>query len=270
MSISLLSEIHQNDYLNMKPFPYMKQDNFLETEFSQKIQQEILNIPDEAWDRYNNPFEQKYTLRDKHNFPSHLVQLFDELSSESFVNQLSKIVGIPLLLDTTRNFWGVHKYLTGDKLDIHVDAGLHPTTELKKQVTLGIYLSSNWKEGYGCELEIWEGENASNNQAKIINKIDSISPMFNRMVLFTCDDYSWHGNPEPAQCSEESRRIFVTISYLSKNFNDQNKRNKAFFVKRPSDPFDEEKDRLRFLRADPEKYKEIRNMGTHSLTPESV
>jgi hypothetical protein len=146
-----------------------------------------------------------------------------------------------------------------------VDAGLHPSLNLKKQVTLGIYLSANWKEEYGCDLEIWEGENASDDGAKLIQKVASISPMFNRMVLFTCDDYSWHGNPNPAQCPEDSRRIFVTISYLSDILTDNNKRKKAFFIQRPEDPFDEEKDRLRFLRADPEKYKLIYN--TNSTLP---
>ena len=32
---------------------------------------------------------------------------------------------------------------------------------------------------------------------------------------------------------------------------------KAFFVKRPEDPQDSEKDKLRLLRADTEKYKEV-------------
>jgi hypothetical protein len=31
----------------------------------------------------------------------------------------------------------------------------------------------------------------------------------------------------------------------------------AFFIARPGDPVDEEKDRLRLLRADPERYKEV-------------
>ncbi len=51
------------------------------------------------------------------------------------------MVGYNLILDTTRNFWGVHTYKLGDKLDIHVDAGIHPTLQLKKQITFGIYLS---------------------------------------------------------------------------------------------------------------------------------
>lgn len=243
--------------LKQEPFPYGKHDNFLNQNFASDLQKEILNIPQEAWDRYNNPFEQKYTLRDKFNFPQKLTQLFDELTSDTFVSNLSKLVGYNLLLDTTRNFWGVHTYGQADKLDIHVDAGLHPTLQLKKQLTLGIYLSHQWKEEYGCQLEIWKGENASKNDAKLLEKVDSIAPLFNRLILFTCNDYAWHGNPDPANCPEESRRIFITISYLSDNFEDDNKRTKAFFVARPNDPFNKEKDDLRLLRADPEKYKEI-------------
>jgi hypothetical protein len=142
-------------------------------------------------------------------------------------------------------------------LDIHVDAGLHPSLGIKKQVTLGIYLSYEWKEDYGCHLELWSGDSCARNNPKLIEKVDSIAPLFNRLVVFTCNDYAWHGNPEPAICPENSKRIFITLSYLSKNFEDENKRVKAFFIARPSDPLDEEKDKLRLIRADPEKYKEI-------------
>ena len=235
----------------------MYQDGFLNAQFAEKVKDEILNIPNEAWDRYDNPFEQKFTLRNKFQFPLHLSTLFDYLTSEQFVKHLSGIVGYDLILDETRNFWGVHKYGPGDKLDIHVDAGLHPTMGIKKQITLGIYLSSEWKEEYGCRLEIWRGENCASNSAKLLEKVDSIAPLFNRLVLFTCDDYSWHGNPEPATCPDRSKRIFITLSYLSKTTTDKNKRKKAFFVARPEDPEDAEKDNLRLLRADSEKYKEV-------------
>jgi Rps23 Pro-64 3,4-dihydroxylase Tpa1-like proline 4-hydroxylase len=240
-----------------EPFPYGKEDNFLENEFAKELQKEILDIPSDAWDRYNNPFEQKNTLRDKYQFPANLTKLFDELTSELFVSDLSKKVGYNLQLDTTRNFWGVHTYNSGDKLDIHVDAGLHPTLHLKKQITLGIYLSYEWREEYGCHLEIWRGDKCVDNNAKIIEKVDRITPLFNRLVIFECNDYSWHGNPEPANCPSNSKRIFITLSYLSDNTTDQNKRMKAFFVATPDEPLDEEKDKLRLLRSDPEKYKEI-------------
>lgn len=247
-------------YQKTEPYPYASQDNILDEKFAKALQREILEIPDEAWDRYENPFESKFTLRDKYAFTENLKNLFDQLQKVEFVSKLSDIVGRKLILDPTRNFWGVHKYNNGDKLDIHVDAGLHPTTKQKKQVTFGIYLSADWKEEYGCELEVWRGDNAESNDAKIYEKVASISPIFNRMIMFTCDDYSWHGNPEPAECPEDSKRIFVTISYLSENYNNKNKRQKAYFVPRPGDSEDKEKDRLRQLRADPEKYKEVYNI----------
>ena len=249
-------KILSNEYQNTKPFPYMKQDNFLDVNFANILQNEILNIPDSEWDRYNNPFEQKYTLRDKYNFPPNLTLLFEELQSEDFISKLSILCGYKLFLDDTRNFWGVHKYDSGDKLDIHTDAGLHPINKLKKQLTLGIYLSSNWKKEYGCELEIWKGDKNS-----ISEKIASIEPYFNRLIIFTCNDYSWHGNPEPVTCiHNNTKRIFVTISYLSENFTDDNKKVKAYFVSRPIDPIDLEKDKLRLLRSDPDKYKEVYNL----------
>jgi Rps23 Pro-64 3,4-dihydroxylase Tpa1-like proline 4-hydroxylase len=250
-------QIDSKKYQTMFPFPYGVQDHILEEEMAKKIQEEILNVSEDAWDRYDNPFESKYTLRNKYQFPPLLRELFQELESPNMLNQLSNIVGIPLELDPTRNFWGVHKYKSGDKLDIHVDAGIHPITKQKKQVTLGIYLSQHWKEEYGCELEIWKGSSSESNHASITEMVTSISPLFNRMVLFTCTDNSWHGNPSPVHGSEDATRIFITISYLSNNQEDKNKRSKAFFIARPNDPKDNQKDQLRLLRADPLRYHEI-------------
>lgn len=249
--------ISSKEYNSIEPYPYYLQDNFLDNDFAKNLQNEIINIPSDMWDRYDNPFEQKYTLRDKYNFPPLLRKLFNELENEDFVHKLSEISGYKLIKDSTRNFWGVHKYKPGDKLDIHVDAGLDPTTKNKKQLTLGIYLSLNWKEEYGCQLEVWKGDNSISNDAKIYEKIESISPMYNRMIMFTCNDYSWHGNPEPSLAKEDAFRIFITISYLSENYEDLNKRQKAFFVARPNDPYNEEKNKLRLLRADPKRFKEI-------------
>jgi hypothetical protein len=250
-------DIDSNQYQNTRPFPYAKFDGVLNQQFAKEIQAEILSLDEAAWDRYDNPFEQKYTLRDKYNFPPLLTGLFTHLESDEFIEKLSNMSGYKLYRDETRNFWGVHKYKGGDRLDIHVDAGIHPTMKKKKQLTLGLYLSSNWDDSYGCALEIWKGDNAGLSDAKLHEKVESIMPLFNRLVLFTCNDYAWHGNPEPAACPDPAKRIFLTMSYMSDNMEDNNKRMKAFFIARPEDPSDPEKDKLRLLRADPEKYKEV-------------
>jgi len=262
-----LIKLSENEILNLnvnpelfketKPFPYFKSLDVLENNFALKLQEEILNIPDEAWDRYENPLEHKYTLRDKNNLPENCNKLFDALTSKYFVDYLSSIMGYEIKNDPTKNWWGIHKYDDGDHLDIHVDAGLHPQTKEKKQLTIGIYLSKDWKEENGGHLEIWEGDNAIDNSAKITRCIDKILPQLNTLVLFECNDYAWHGNPSPVICKNGEKRIFLTLSYVSEQYVDLNKREKAFFVKRPEDPEDEEKDKIRMMRCDPEKYKEV-------------
>jgi len=244
-------------FRNIKPFPYVKVDNVLDETFAKKVQNEILNINDKEWDRYQNPLEHKFTLRDKNNMPENCKKLFNELTSQYFLDYLSSIMGFEIMNDPTKNWWGIHKYNDGDHLDIHVDAGLHPQTKQKKQLTLGIYLSKDWKEENGGYLEIWEGDNACNNDAKITRCVDRILPKFNTMVLFECNDYSWHGNPHPVNCKNGEKRIFLTLSYVSEQYNDKNKRVKAFFVKHPEEEENEEKDKIRLLRCDPKKYKEV-------------
>ena len=250
-------QLTSESFCNTKPFPYMKIDNVLSERFAKNIQTEILDLPNEVWDRYDNPLEHKYTLRDKNALPRHSSKLFEKLTSQEMLDYLSSVMGYAILNDPTKNWWGVHKYDDGDHLDIHVDAGVHPTTKQKKQLTLGIYLSKDWKEENGGHLEMWEGENASNIDAKIFNSVDRILPQFNTFVMFECNDYAWHGNPNPVICKNGEKRIFLTISYVSEQYTDLNKKQKAFFVKRPDDPEDPEKDKIRMLRFDPEKYKEV-------------
>lgn len=251
-SISMNSKEYNSAY----PYPHGYQDNFLNEEFAKGLQEELLSIPKEAFDRYENPFESKYTLRDKYSFPPLLTLLFDALQSDSFLNELSTVVGYPLQLDTERLYWGVHLYDNGDKLDIHTDAGIHPVLNKKKHCTLGIYLSKDYTEEQGCHLELWKGTSCLQNPL-LEEKAVSIAPIFNRMILFTCTDKAWHGNPEPLHCNGNTKRIFLTISYLSDDTSLTNTYKKALFVKRPQDPNDSEKDRLRFLRANPDTCKDV-------------
>ena len=245
--------------LQKKPYPHLVFKNFVNENLAKKCQKEILEIKDEEWDRYDNPFEGKYTLRNKSNIPENCQKLFNQLTSEDFLEQLSELFGEKLINDPTKNWWGIHKYNDGDYLDIHSDAGIHPVTKKKKHVTLGIYLSKDWKEENGGHLEFWDGESVVNNDAKIFKCINKTLPSFNKLIIFSNTNNAWHGNPIPVNSKNGERRIFLTLSYLSENHSENytNIRQKAFFIKRPNDPDDPEKDKLRLLRADPVKYKEI-------------
>ena len=122
-----------NVKINKIPFPYFVKNNVLPHEVAEKAQHEILNIKKEKWDRYDNPFENKYTLRDKNDLPKTVNDIFNFLTSEIFLDELSKVYNIKLYNDPTKNWWGVHKYDNGDKLDIHVDAGFNLEDIIYKQ-----------------------------------------------------------------------------------------------------------------------------------------
>jgi Rps23 Pro-64 3,4-dihydroxylase Tpa1-like proline 4-hydroxylase len=240
-----------------QPFPFGQLDRVLDPVVAYHAQTEIMAIHDDAWDRYDNPFEQKWTLRDKENLPPTVKSIFDFLTSDEVVSILSEISGKALYNDPTKHYWGIHKYDVGDHLGIHVDAGLHPITKTKKQITLGIYLSQNWKEDTGCSLEMWTGDSAHLDDAKLKQRITSIAPMFNRAVWFENSDNSWHGNPTQST-KEDATRIFLTLSYLSDSQDDyQNKRTRAFFRPLPDALDSDNLQMLSLERASEQKYANV-------------
>jgi len=237
--IQQISKIDSQEYQSKTPYPFGIIDRMILPDLAYLAQQEILNMDSTKWDRYDNMFEQKWTLRDKNDLTPNLQKIFDDLTHPDWVQALSKLTGIQLLLDSYKHYWGVHTYDEKDFLKIHVDAGIHPKNGQKKALTFGIYLSSCWNNNFGCELEIWSGDNSQVDDAKLHHKIVSISPQFNRAIFFTNTDNSWHGNPEPSHGSKLSKRIFLTISYLSEEQDKyQNKRTRAFFRPLPTDTED--------------------------------
>ncbi len=237
------------DFRKSKPFPHLVQDGVLDLDFAQVLQEEILSIDEKEWDVCIDPFETKRLLRKKATIPPNCLRLFQTLQSPEFIAQLSEITGYKLISDEQKYYWGIHKFEDGDYLDIHVDAGVYKNS-LKKRLTLGLYLSKDWKEeNKGC-FELWSGDNSSKDDAKLIKREISVLPKFNRLVLFDCNDYSWHGAPEAVVCKNGEKRIFLTVSYLSElTKDDLNRRGKAFFLQRPSEPYSEEKEKFKLLRA---------------------
>lgn len=206
---------NQDEFWSKKPFPHVVIDNFLSQGQFEDIQKEILDLPLNEFDRYQNPFEMKYTLRDKTNFPQETSKLFTHLQSEEFLSCLKGYTGLDLKLDISRHYWGVHLFYPGDKLDIHLDAGFHPKNKNLKLITFGLYLSKDYNESFDGQLELWSGDKANTTEVAFIdNKVVSIPCFGNKAVIFANTDNAWHGAPTNYKGTEETKRIFLTISYL--------------------------------------------------------
>ena len=59
---------------------------------------------------------------------------------------------------------------------------------MDRRVNILIYLNKNWENDYGGDLQLWD---------KNMEKCEKIFPLFNTMVIFSTNDFSNHGHPEP-------------------------------------------------------------------------
>lgn len=201
------------------------------------------------WDRYENPFEQKWTLRDKQEPPPAIAKLFDHMEETRGV--ASSLFGGPLERDAYRHYTGLFWYGEGDKLDVHVDAGIHPKTGQRKAVTMLVYLSE------GAQLDFWRGDPCTYPRPIVYDLAATVMPDVGTVVLFDNHDAAWHGVPEQLIPGD---RLVATVSFLSDHLElpgMTNERQRAYFVRRPEEWWDAEKYELRDRRADPERYAEV-------------
>jgi len=221
--MNFLSE--KKNYRNNFPFSHIYFEDFLEEKEAYLLRECIQNIPEEKFDSYNNPFENKKTLRNKFNLPPLLENFFTKLNTKLFRKCVSKLTGINgLLEDEHRHYWGVHIAENGAFLEQHLDAKIHPKSDLEKRVTLLVYLpTEGWKKEYGGELELWDRE---------VSRIEKSIPVeFNSCVVFTNTEKSFYGFSR-VSAPEGQKRMLVTVSYMTQKRDNIPERYRALFVEK--------------------------------------
>ena len=229
---NLISKEKKNDYLNANPFPSIILDDFFNDTFLNKVLEEFPDLSKEdSSQNYKNKNEVKYTNNNYKNFPNTIKQLFDFMNSNSFLEFLQKITSIEekLVSDKDLNGGGLHEIKDGGKLKIHTDFSRHPTLDLDRRINILIYLNKNWDKNYGGDLEFW------NQDMSLCKK--KISPNFNKLVIFSTNDFSNHGHPDPINCPDNFSRKSIALYYFSKgrpvsDLNNKNYKNKTYFKNR--------------------------------------
>ena len=90
---------------------------------------------------------------------------------------------------------------------MHADFNVHPKLKLDRRLNMLIYLNKDWREEYGGHLELWD------QSGKTCRK--RILPMFNRTVVFSTTDRSFHGHPHPLTCPPGMTRKSVSLYYYT-------------------------------------------------------
>ncbi|MGH3141878.1 MAG: 2OG-Fe(II) oxygenase, partial [Gaiellales bacterium] len=204
-----LAKRYQSEYRDAKPFPHVVIDDFLPEEDLDRVLEEFLQSQDEAWHRFDNPREKKLAERRETSFgPFTRHLLAAKFNSSVFLQFLESLTGIEgLIPDPYYEGGGLHQIVPGGFLKVHADFNWHEDLKLDRRLNVLVYLNRDWKKEYGGNLELWSRD-MSRCERRIL-------PIFNRCVIFSTTDFSYHGHPEPLTCPDDMTRKSLALYYYS-------------------------------------------------------
>jgi 2OG-Fe(II) oxygenase superfamily len=202
-------EVLARVYRENDPFPHIHLANFLEPETALAIAEEFPASDTEAWTQYKHHNENKSGLAKRELFPSRLRAVADELNSPDFVSWLSALTGIPgLIPDPSLEGGGLHQSTRGGFLNVHTDFSMHHYQKnWRRRVNVICYLNPGWQEEWGGAIEFWE-KSMQRCAAKY-------PPLLNHAVIFTTDERSLHGFPDPLTCPLGVARKSLAFYYYT-------------------------------------------------------
>lgn len=209
-------------YLENTPFPHIVFENFFESEFLKKVLNEFPDLSKiSKSEKYNSKNEVKLSYNQYGNFSYNTKILIDFLNSKKFLIFLNSLTSVEeeLIADPELSGGGLHQIKKGGVLKIHTDFNKHPKLNIDRRLNLLLYLNENWQESYGGKLELWDKD--------MKRAVKKISPNFNKVVIFSTNDFSNHGHPEPLACPENTSRKSIALYYFS-NGRPDNEINKNF------------------------------------------
>lgn len=231
-------------YENNKPFSHIVFDNFLPNEIALALAAEYPSIESGAssWKYHKNQNVDRHFVEDSRAFGVNLRLFANAVNSRSFLLFLETLTGIRSLIPDPY-FIGGGAMATGPGgfLNVHVDFNWHQRLQCWRRCNALFYLNPEWQEDWGGELELWSTDGKS--------KVAEISPVFNRVVIFSTTKFSYHGQPNKTKSpAGQFRKVFSAFYYASgrnelideaPHFTRYNENNNEIVAQRESSPYSE-------------------------------
>ena len=197
-------------YAAARPFPHVIMDDFLPEALASRLLAEFPSPDAAAWDRLDkSAYSKKLAANREEQVGPFTFGVLTELNGADFLGFLQRLTGIQgLAPDPYFEGGGLHQILPGGFLKVHADFNLHSGLRLDRRLNLLLYLNRDWREEYGGHLELWNRD---------MTRCDvRVLPVFNRAVLFSTMDWSFHGHPDPLRCPEGMSRKSMALYYYSR------------------------------------------------------
>jgi len=190
-------------YVAADPFPHIVIDDFLPPAILETVLDEFPGPDAIDWKRFKDGTGRKLATRDEAQMGPRTLALLHELNSSRFLRVLEALTGIDgLIPDPHLEGGGLHQIERGGFLKVHADFNKHEKLGLDRRLNLLLYLNKDWREEFGGHLELW-----SPDMKRCAHRV---LPLFNRCVVFSTTDNSFHGHPEPLTCPEGASRKSIT------------------------------------------------------------
>jgi hypothetical protein len=196
-------------YAAAEPFPHIVLDGLFDDTTLDEVLEDFPAPGQMRWMSFDNAQEKKLgwyhersTVTDRLR---HFLEAMNGFEMLMFLEALTGIEG--LIPDPYFGGGGLHQIEPGGFLKVHADFNVHPKLKLDRRLNLLVYLNKDWREEYGGHLELWDQDRAACRQR--------ILPLFNRTVVFSTTDTSYHGHPHPLTAPPGRTRKSASFYYYT-------------------------------------------------------
>lgn len=194
-------------YRAADPFPHIVLDDFFPREILEAVLAEINRATVPAEKNIYGSFRKHRTSQLWKMGPA-TRRFIEELNAAPFLGFLEQLTGIDHLVpDPHLDGGGVHQIGNGGFLKVHTDFNWHRKLKLHRRINILIYLNPGWQDEWNGHLELWDRDMKACRQR--------IAPIFNRMVVFSTTDHSYHGHPDPLAAPDGVLRNSIALYYYS-------------------------------------------------------
>ncbi|HYR29994.1 MAG TPA: 2OG-Fe(II) oxygenase [Thermoanaerobaculia bacterium] len=196
-------------YQNAEPFPHIVIDGLFDDADLERVLDEFPTPEQMRWWRFDSPHEKKLGFYHEVSVISPVVRAFlESMNAFEMLLWLESATGIEgLIPDPYFGGGGLHQIEPGGFLKVHVDFNVHPKLKVDRRANMLIYLNKDWQEEWGGHLELWDPSMSECRK--------KIAPRFNRTVIFSTTDTSYHGHPHPLASPEGVTRKSVSLYYYT-------------------------------------------------------
>ena len=191
------------------PFPYVVIPNAIDPNVLSNISEEVEILNPSLQKNFYGSVK-KFTESRLSKLPYNTQNLLRFFNSKEFLEFLSKITGIDdLISDPDYEGGGVHKTYKGGFLKVHTDFNWNSKLKAYRRINVIIYLNKKWKKEWGGECEFWSFDRKT--------EVKKIQPIFNNLVIFNTNDYTFHGHPFPLKFPQNCSRNSIAVYFYTKN-----------------------------------------------------